>query len=343
MILTRDKYYFSVSRPNIYVTRIDYTVEIATGSTTTPSVFRTRTMEVPNSIATTGKSWINVGPFVKDEFVFAPLSFTGITANEVQASDAKGALVVRLTADYVDTIGSTAPDTQVKKIATPGYGYYTDGANYSPTDKILLSNTTYKADARGYFVVPLQCTTGDADPEVDSIAVTLNFTDTNTNYVKYLIIYMPDYTANITVDFGGESITIEPITECRFDVQAVQFLNRFGVKEVIHFYKAKQETLKYDRQEHYNNYFNGTSYDTGVHQYQKYNTTLRKSFRAETGPLDENYNQTIMELLASEKVWVNGLPVNVKTDSLELKRQAVEKIVTYELEFEHAYDEISNV
>lgn len=343
MILTRSKYYFSVTRPNIYVTSIDYTIQIGTGSTTSPSNFRTRELSVPNPTSAVGKSWINVDRMIKDEFIFSPLDFTGITADEIQASGTYQVLVATMTAEYIDSIGSNATPTSQKKIATPGYGYYEDGANYAPTKKILLTNTTYKADARGYFVVPLQCTTGDSNPTVDSVEVTLSFSDTNTNYVKYLIIYMPDYTSNITVEFEGESITIEPITECRFDVQAVQFVNRFGVIEIIHFYKAKQETAEFDRKTFYNNYFDGTSYNTEVHQYKNYDTQVKESFKVETGFLSEAYNATIRELLASEWVWCNGLPVNPKTGSQELKRQAIEKLITYELEFEYAYDKISTV
>lgn len=343
MILTRDKYYFVATRPNTFVTRIDYTVEIGTGSTSSPSYFRTRTASVPNSLATTEPSWINVGRMINDEFIFSPLDFTGITANEVQASGTYQVLIASLTAEYIDSIGSNADPTATKKICTPGYGYYLDGANYSPTKKILLSNTTYKADSRGYFVVPLQCTTGDSNPTVNSVEVSLSFTNTNTNYVKYLIVYMPDYTANITVAFEGESITIEPTTECRFEVQSVQFVNRFGAIEIIHFYKAKQESAEFERKTFYNNYFDGTSYNTEVHQYKNYGTGLKESFKAETGFLSEAYNETIRQLLSSEWIWCNGVPVNAKTSSLDYKRQDIEKLISYELEFEYAFDKISTV
>ena len=117
---------------------------------------------------------------------------------------------------------------------------------------------------------------GDANPTVDAVEVTLSFSDTNTNYVKYLIVYMPDYSSNVTVAFEGESITIEPITECRFDVQAVQFLNRYGAIEIMHFYKAKKVTTAFERKEFYNNYTNGQTYDTAVHQYKQYDTNVRE-------------------------------------------------------------------
>lgn len=343
MIFSRSPYYFRAPYPNSYVTRVDFTITAATGTTASPTTLQEYTASVPNRSSAATDTWINIAPFMLGQFAISPLSFTGITANEVQASDTQAVLIAVLTAEYIDSIGSSATPTSLKKIVTPGYGYYTDGQNYAPTKKILLSNDTYKADARGYFVVPLQCDSDDADPEVDSVAVDLDYTEGNTNYIKYLIIYMPDYTSNITVDFEGESITIEPITECRFDVQSVQFLNRYGVLEIIHFYKAKQERIEIDRKTFYNNYTNGQSYDTEVHQYKNYATNVKEGFKAETGFLSEDYNETIRQLLASEFIWCNGLPVNIKTGSLEYKRQAVEKLISYELEFEYAFDKISTV
>ena len=167
-----------------------------------------------------------------------------------------------------------------------------------------MTNTTYKADGRGLFIVPLQCESGDANPTVNAVEVSLNFTDTNTNYVKYLIVYMPDYTSNVTVAFEGESITIEPITECRFPIQFLQFVNRYGVIEGIHMYKAIKESVNFERKTHYNNYTNGSTYDIDKHQYKNFDTVWRESFKAATGPLSESYNETIEQLLASEWVWL---------------------------------------
>jgi hypothetical protein len=68
-----------------------------------------------------------------------------------------------------------------------------------------------------------------------------------------------------------------------------------------------------------------------------------KKIKIETGFLNEDYNATIQELLQSEKVWMNGNPINVVSNSLEFKTRLIDKLISYSIDFEYAYDEINNV
>ena len=207
-----------------------------------------------------------------------------------------------------------------------------------------MSHQNYKADARGYFIVPLRCESGDANPTVDGAAVTLGFSNNHNNYVKYIVIPLADYSGNIDVLFGGESINIEIIEECKYDVQEIQFLNRFGVLESLHFYKAAKESLSTTSEDFKNNYVTGaTSWDVQKHQMQKYNVKSNRRINIETGFLNQYYNQTLSELMQSEKVWLNGKPINVKSNSLDFKTRIVDKLITYSIDFEYAYDEINNI
>lgn len=343
MILTRSPFYYTVTLPNTYCTSVDYEVIVGTGSTTTITPLQTYEVSKPVPSAATTKSWIDISPFIRDYFVFAPISFTGVSSAVIGTSGSQAVLLAQVTASYIDSIGSNEDDDSSKYIAVDGHGYYTDGVNLEPSDKILLSHDNYKADARGYFLVPLRAASGDSNPTVDGVAVTLSFSDNNQNYVKYIKIPMADYSSPFTVSFGGESITIEPVDECKYDLCELQFINRYGVNEVIHFYKAKVETLTVERETFKNNYYNGTSFDTAKHQIQNYNVRSNKKFRIETGFLNEDYNATIQELLQSEAVWMNGKPINVDSGSLEFKTRLVDKLISYSIEFQYAYDEINNV
>lgn len=343
MILNRSPYYYNVSLPNSYVTSVDFTVEVGTGSSSSPVVVQTYEVTKPVPSSSSPNSFIDISPFVRDVYEFAPLNFSGVSSNTIQASGNKAVLIAEVTAAFNDTIGSNSADENDTYICTLGYGKYRDGQNLSPTDKILLTHSDYKADTRGHFVVPLQCASGDSNPTVNGVAVTLGFSDTNTNYVKYLVIPVGNYSSTITVVFGGETITIEPTDECKYDLTQVQFLNRYGVIEVIHFYKASRQTFQIEGERFKNNFTNGSSYDTDIHQLKKYNVKGNRRVRIETGFLNEEYNDTIEELLLSEYVWLNGVPVNVSTNTLEQKTRIVDKLINYSIEFEYAFDEISNV
>jgi hypothetical protein len=343
MILTRSPFYYTVTLPNTYVTAVDYEIIVGTGSTTTIVPLETYELTKPVPSDDSTKSWIDIAPFIRDFFVFAPIDFTGVSAAVIGTSGSQAVLLTQITASYIDTIGSNEDPDSNKYIVTDGYGYYTDGVNLQPSDKILLSQDNYKADSRGYFLVPLRAASGDSDPTVDGNAVTLSFSDANTNYVKYIKIPVSDYADPFVVSFGGDSITIEPVDECKFDLCEIQFLNRLGALEVIHFYKAKKESLDLKRETFKNNYYNGTSFDTAKHQIQQFNVHSNKKIKIETGFLNEDYNATIQELLQSEKVWMNGNPINVVSNSLEFKTRLIDKLISYSIDFEYAYDEINNV
>lgn len=280
---------------------------------------------------------------VRDWYEYAPLTTTGTSSAEIRTNGGKEALIAKVTASFNDSIGSQETDATSTYIAHDGYGYYKEGQNHQPSKKILLSNSEYKADSRGFMVIPLSVASGDSNPTVNGVAVTLGFSDTNSHYLKYLVIPIGNYSANFDVVFGGETVTIEPVSECKYPVQEVQFLNRYGGIESMHFYKAKKESIRLEREEFTNNFTSGTTYTTTRHQIKSLNVRSKKTFIMETGWLYEDYNDTIEELLRSEHVWLNGEPVNVKSSNLEIKTRIVDKLISYSIEFEYAYWDINNV
>lgn len=343
MILTRSPFYFNQAHPNNYITSIDFALTVGTGSTSSITSIGNYTFTKANPSSGTTNTYIDISPYIRDYFQYTPMSFTGTTSNEVRASGARSVLVVEATASFNDSLGSTEDDETSTYIATDGYGFYRDGQNHQPDNKILLSHTEYKSDYRGYFIVPLRAESGDSNPTVNSVEVSLSFTDTNTNYVKYLVIPCANYSDTITVSFEGDSITIELVEECKYSVNEIQFINRYGVFEVIHFYKAQKDSISFSSENFKNNRTNGTSYDTDAHQIKRYNVRSNKKFTVETGFLNEGYNQTLEELCLSEHVWSNGVPVNPVKNSLNLKTRIVDKLITYSLDFEYAFDQVNNV
>lgn len=343
MILTRSPYYFNQSFPNNYITSIDFTVRIGTGPTNSMNELAEYSITKENPSDDTDNLFIDISPMVRDYYEFEPFGLSGYTSSSVVQSPQSSVMLVECTASFNDSIGSNEDDVTESFIATDGYGYYTDGQNYEPDQKILLSHTYYKADYRGHFIVPLQCDDDDSDPTVNGDAVDLNFIERSYQRVKYLIIPCANYTGTIEVSFEGETILIELVEECKYDVSQVQFLNRFGAIELLHTYKVRKDSFSTTNDNFKNNYTNGTSYNTDVHQIKKYNVNGNQTFTLETGHLTQDYNQTIEELLMSEYVWVNGIPCNVTSKSLDYKTRIVDKLITYTIEFEYAFDQINNV
>ena len=340
MILTRSPFYYNVTLTS-FITSVEFSLVIGKGSTTTITPLDTYNFTKQRPSTDSTNLWVDISPLIRDFYTYSPIDTSLYATPQTIASDC--VLLVSLTANRISSLGTISTPLSQKYIATDGYGYYLEGQNKQETRKILLSHTEYRAYQNGYFIVPLSCNNSDTNPTVNGVSVTLSFTDNSTNYVKYLVIPLGEYTGTVTVVYGGETIYIELIEECKYPVSDVQFINRFGVLESMHFYKAAKESVSVNSSDFKNAYTNGISYDVNRHQIKQYNKTSNRKVKIETGFLTPYYNQTVQELMESENVWVDGKPVNVKTGSLEFKTRVVDKLISYSFDFEYAYDEINNV
>ena len=75
--------------------------------------------------------------------------------------------------------------------------------------------------------------------------------------------------------------------------------------------------------------------------FRKGNIQLEKATLKDGKP--ENYSSSIQDLLLSETILLNGLPVELKTQSANLKTSLNDKNINYELDFEYSYNLINNV
>ena len=132
--------------------------------------------------------------------------------------------------------------------------------------------------------------------------------------------------------------TCEPILE----PQKVEFINRYGGKDFIWFFKMRTDSISTESKE-YKLLQPGMYYDTTIGQNAKYNFNGKQSIKMNTGFVPENYNELIQDLMLSEKVWINSIPAIVKSSGTEFKTQIRNKNINYEIEFEYAFDLINNM
>jgi hypothetical protein len=303
------------------------------------------TKQRPSS--TTTNLFVDIASVVRDHFTLTPFTLANFQTGGVFTSRDYEMLSVLVTDEEVDSLGTNFTATETTYEALYGHGYYLEGQNYVPSSKTLLSHNNYKMDYRGYFLFPFRVVTGSEVLTVDGSPITKGTLTTDYDEFQYLVITGDDYTDDITIVYDGRTTLIERVTECKYDVKEIQFVNRYGMVETIHFYKVKKDTVKVESENFKNAYSNGVSYDTSRHQLKQFNKKSNKTFRMETGFLNEDYNLTVQELMESEHVWLREggtvSPVNVTSNSLELKKGITDKVITYSLEFEYAFDEIANV
>ena len=86
-----------------------------------------------------------------------------------------------------------------------------------------------------------------------------------------------------------------------------------------------------------------SNYSTNEGQMQEFNINGVKRIKVNTGWVEENYKETIEEMLMSEKILVNGYPAKLTTKNVEKYKNINTKQINYELDFTYNYQLINSV
>jgi hypothetical protein len=161
----------------------------------------------------------------------------------------------------------------------------------------------------------------------------------------------PSYylTGNKVEIFNGAQLlwtaTFNPIEECKYDVQVVDFINMYGAWQREFFFKASYENLETSTTEFNLMQEMGLfgSWDTQANQRQTFNTNGIISYRVNTGWVDESFSSNLQQLMLSERILLNNEPVKLKTKSIDKQKSINNHMINYVLEFEQSNDLINNV
>jgi len=162
--------------------------------------------------------------------------------------------------------------------------------------------------------------------------------------VEEPLIYVNYYDLNLKDKDGTvlDTRRFYPTCESKYSPSVMQFVNKNGVWESITFFKKSESTINTTTSEFRRSLGSsssaGFSYDTTAHKYQRINTNGRKQFTLNTGWVGEDYDAIMEQMLMSERVMLDGLPVNVTTTSLTLQKVVNEKTINYTIEVEEAFD-----
>ena len=186
--------------------------------------------------------------------------------------------------------------------------------------------------------------------------------------ISVLGIYAPLGTAgfvfendgsNVTVKTFSGSDTVVPSTSVkinrfpcgRYDNYALTFINRYGVQQQLWF-TAKEVTSLTTNGSRYKSKYNAANgaNDGFRHQIVDYNKNGLKQYTLNTDYITANIadiNFQLEELMLSEYVWLDDpilgfpLPVNVVTTNTSFKTGLNDRVVSYQVVVQTAYDLIS--
>ena len=135
------------------------------------------------------------------------------------------------------------------------------------------------------------------------------------------------------------------ICEPKYAPYQVAFVNRYGVADFITFFKRSDESGAFTNDQYkksiYQDGFTSASLQNG--QYQSFNINSRNSIRLNTGWVDENYADVIEDILMSEEVAIlldgEWVAANAQRKSVDYQKEVNQKVITYELTFDIAFNE----
>lgn len=339
-IFARSPYIVEINEAGQTSSKVELFIWNGTGSAPATPTY-TLSKNVPST--TNLKTTYDISPFIREYINFdEQVNYT----NFIELTDTSQWCNVRVKR-YKNT--ATLLDT-TDYIAYDGYGYYQQGANPNNGDASLLSGTYYYWNS------------GDTFTALDMIRINLKagtyiewYSDLTTN--NDTIATDGVYNIPSIENLVGETVYLsiaqptpkkdwnyvfKPIEECKYEVIPVEFVNKQGAWQKIWFFKASTNNIETTGSE-YNLMNASTNYDINLGNRKVFNVNGTESIKVNSGFVDDNYAETIQQLLLSERILVDGKPAKMKTKGIEKQKQINTKMINYQLEFDYAYDIINNI
>jgi hypothetical protein len=184
----------------------------------------------------------------------------------------------------------------------------------------------------------------------------------NTNQkIQYLIITDSEDLNDgdfVTVSSNNASysnvvITLKKVCEPKYTPLNIIFYNKFGALQNLWFFKKSMTNINITSETFRNNIIDfdnsggSPTYSLSKHQEKKFIANGKESITVNTGFYPEDHNEIVRQMMLSEQVWVydgtNTLPINLKSNSLQFKKSVNDKLISYTVQFDYAFDKINNI
>jgi len=298
------------------------------------------------------------------------------TGNHAASSARQSIWVTVETSARVSTgtiIGSSTSNTY---LAQEGFNKFKEGVNYTTEPIAMISGNYLQYDRNGTATLPVnvervtsvQWRSGAGVRETDTFSDNGN-QNQKIQYSQFTSTTLLD-NALITYDSGSTTtITLAPTEECKYPVNKITFLNRWGAMQDIFFFKKSTESLETKRENFNASIFSArsvqldppeeageacqesltyNSYSTTAHSKKTFNTNGTESINLNTGFVSELMNEQFEELMVSEYVWLTDsnnviYPVNLKESSFTYKTGLNDRLINYTMNFEKSFSLVNNI
>jgi hypothetical protein len=230
-----------------------------------------------------------------------------------------------------------------------GFGFHNEGKN--PTvSPILLEEGEYYyehgVNSGGLFVLNDATTTWSAT--YTNLVTGATSSVVLSNFVNVIPYVFPSYlsagnTLQIYKTIAAvptlqKTFTFTPVCEPRYTTIDCDFVNKNGAWQRLIFFKASYQNYEASGEE-FHLMPASSNYGVTEARRQTFNRNAKKSIRCNTGFVPESYKEVMKQLLLSETIVLDGVPVKLRTQGVELQEHITKKLINYQIEFEYAYNE----
>lgn len=271
-------------------------------------------------------------------------------------------------------IGSVTTTTY---LAQEGFNKFEEGVNYIVQKIAMLTENylEYNKGSKIYLPINAEISNTVTWKYNSSNIQTNTITDNgNSNQKIQYISYNPSSQevneVVINTDASGTIIIkLKEIEECKYPVNKITFLNRWGAFQDLYFFKKSTESLNTTSENYNASIFKAKEvvlsppeepegpcvsntiynrYNTTAHSKKTYNANGVESITLNSGYVSEINNSYFEELMVSEYVWMtdtNGViyPVNLKESSFTKKTGLNDKLINYTMSFEKSFSIVNNI
>jgi hypothetical protein len=227
-------------------------------------------------------------------------------------------------------------------ICFDGYGYQSEGENPAHVDQFLTAGSYYinsTGNSGGIYYHDDQVATWEARwTGLQSGGTTTITLGEEVGYIPY-----------INTAYQGEGNKLELIKastvqntyyfyeldECKYDAINCDFVNKFGGWQRIVFFKASRSSFEMTNTE-YNLMPSSTTYNVLDNVRKVFNVNGMEKISVNTGWVFESYSDVIIQLMLSEKILLDNVPVILDTKSVELQKNINDKNINYKLDFKYS-------
>jgi hypothetical protein len=233
-----------------------------------------------------------------------------------------------------------------------GYGLYLDGGNPALGNYLLSSSTyTYNYDLLGeYGWLTLYTGSGNSVKYTNLATGGSSTTGLTNNVWRDIPRVRSGYAADgnrLEIIDGSSNVlfsaTFVPKQECKYTPVQIDFVNKFGAWQREWFFKASYNGLNVENTEYNLMPVTYPSYDTKEGQRKVFNANGKETIRVNTDWVSESFNEVIKQIMLSERILIDKKAAKLNTKSVDLKKSINSSLISYEMEFEYAFDTINSV